>query len=65
MSLNKISATVTMSVTDLKKSPMKVIEEACPVAILNHNKVVYYCIPTNIWEDVQQKLNESQKEDET
>ena len=53
MALQKIKATKTASLTDLR-DPMKVIEAAGddPVAIMNRNKVIGYFVPesrTNIF----------------
>lgn len=46
MSIQKIKATKTASLTDLR-DPMKVIEAAGddPVAIMNRNKVIGYFVP--------------------
>lgn len=40
------------SISDLKKNPMLTVQSAHgePVAILNRNQPVFYCIPANIYE---------------
>jgi mRNA-degrading endonuclease RelE of RelBE toxin-antitoxin system len=45
--LHPIYADLSASVTDLKKNPMKILAagEGSPVAILNRNEPVFYCVP--------------------
>ena len=63
--INTILSNIAASISDLKKNPMQVIKEGGgnTVAILNHNKPAFYCVPVetyetlmNIIEDIE--LNE-------
>lgn len=58
--LNSILADSTASVSDLKKNPMAVVRggEGFPVAILNRNKPAFYCIPSESWELLMDKLED-------
>lgn len=44
------------SISDLKKNPMQVLNDAGgeAVAILNHNKPAFYIVPTNAYQQIQQ-----------
>lgn len=47
-----ILTTLAASITDLKKHPMQTIESANgePLAILNRNEPVFYCVPAKMYE---------------
>jgi antitoxin StbD len=51
---------ITASVTELKKDPMNTVAagEGFPVAILNRNEPVFYCIPTKAYEDLLDRLED-------
>lgn len=42
------------SISELKKNPIKVLEEAegHPVRILNRDQTVFYCVPPDIYEQL-------------
>ena len=48
------------SITELKKNPSKLINEAngCPVAILNHNVAAAYLIPSETFESLLELLDD-------
>jgi len=48
--INEISSNYTASISDLKKSPMGIMEKGESVAILNRNQPVFYCVPPDIYE---------------
>lgn len=50
----KILATQSVSITELKKDPMAVIEAGEPVVVLNRNTPVFYCVPPELY---QQMIN--------
>lgn len=54
-----LSDTVT-SISELKKNPMSVIKEAdgMPVAVLNRNQPVFYCIPAKSYEAILEMLDD-------
>ena len=56
--LSHILADASISVTDLKKNPMGVLETGLPVAVLHHNKPAYYCVPSNVWEAIIEQLDD-------
>ena len=49
-----ILASTTASVTELKKDPMNTVAagEGFPVAILNRNEPVFYCVPRKAYERI-------------
>jgi antitoxin StbD len=74
--MTQILANYTASISELKKSPSSVIEEAHgeTVAILNHNKPSAYLVPSDVYEnmmdilddyylmkEVEERLNDGQK----
>jgi antitoxin StbD len=56
--LSHILADASISVTELKKNPMGVLEAGSPVAVLHHNKPAYYCVPSNVWEAIIEQLED-------
>ena len=57
---NIILADVAASVSELKKNPMATVAagEGFPVAILNHNEPVFYCVPAHAYEALMDKLED-------
>ncbi|HDR9768105.1 TPA: type II toxin-antitoxin system prevent-host-death family antitoxin [Burkholderia cepacia ATCC 25416] len=55
-----ILASVTASVSELKRNPMGTVAagEGFPVAILNHNEPAFYCIPAKTWEAMVERLDD-------
>ena len=60
MDAQKILADISVSVSELKKNPMAVINagEGFPVAVLNRNKPAFYCIPAEAYELLIDKLED-------
>ncbi len=58
--MDRILASASVSISDLKKNPSRVINEAegAPVAILNHNKPSAYLVPAATFEAVMEKLED-------
>ncbi len=58
--MTKILAKYTASISELKKSPSSVIEEAGnePVAILNHNKPIAYLVPSSLYEKMMEIIDD-------
>lgn len=48
--MERIFTSLTASISELKKNPMAVIDSNEPVAILNRNKPVFYCIPADMYD---------------
>jgi antitoxin StbD len=50
----------SVSISELKKNPTAVIEEAAgfPVAVLNHNKPAAYLVPAAAFEAMMEKLDD-------
>lgn len=57
---NAIYANATVSITDLRRNPGAVIDEAGlePVAILNHNRATAYLVPADAFEIMMEKLED-------
>ena len=57
---NLILAETTASVSELKKNPMGTVAagEGFPVAILNRNAPVFYCVPAKAYEALMNKLED-------
>lgn len=48
------------SISELKKNPMKTVDSAAgrPLAILNRNRPVFYCVPPVVWHEIQERLED-------
>jgi antitoxin StbD len=57
---SQILADVAASVSELKKNPMATVAsgEGFPVAILNHNEPVFYCVPAAAYASLMNKLED-------
>ena len=55
-----ILSDVSASVTELKKNPMLTVAagEGLPVAILNRNEPVFYCVPAKAYEELMSYLED-------
>ncbi len=55
-----ILAETTASVSDLKKNPMDTVAagQGLPVAILNRNEPVFYCVPAKAYEALMDRLED-------
>lgn len=55
-----ILAETTASVSELKKNPMGTVAagEGFPIAILNRNETVFYCVPAKAYEALMDKLED-------
>ncbi len=58
--MDRILASASVSISDLKKNPSRVIHDAegAPVAILNHNKPSAYLVPAATFEAVMEQLED-------
>ena len=58
--MTKILANYTTSISELKKSPSAVIEEAGgeAVAILNHNRPSAYIVPSDLYEKMMDIIDD-------
>lgn len=58
--MQNILADVAVSVSELKKNPSSVLSNAngLPVAVLNHNRVMGYMVPANVYEAMVERLDE-------
>ncbi|MCK4675624.1 MAG: type II toxin-antitoxin system Phd/YefM family antitoxin [Gammaproteobacteria bacterium] len=58
--VHTVLADVTTSISELKKNPMAVVEqgEGFPVAVLNRNQPVFYCVPAVAYEALMDKLED-------
>ncbi|HHR6080448.1 TPA: type II toxin-antitoxin system Phd/YefM family antitoxin [Providencia alcalifaciens] len=50
----------TSSISEFKKNPSAAMNESNgePVAILSHNKAIFYCVPTDLFELMVEKLGD-------
>lgn len=55
-----ILADTVVSVSDLKKNPIKVVAMGAgfPVAVLNRNQPAFYCVPAQAYETLMDKLED-------
>ena len=60
--IQRVEAAVSVSVSDLKKSPTAVMNEAKgeAVAILNHNRIMAYMLPAETYEAMLDRLDDLQ-----
>lgn len=58
--MQRVEAEVAVSVSDLKKNPTAIVDEArgAPVAILNHNRVMAYMVPAETYEAMLERLDD-------
>lgn len=58
--MQRVEASISASVSDLRKSPSGVLEAAKgePVAILNHNTVMAYMVPADVYEAMLDRLDD-------
>lgn len=56
----QLFASVAASITELKRDPMGTVSagEGGPVAILNRNEPTFYCVPTQAFEALMEKLED-------
>jgi len=56
----QILSELAASISDLKKNPMGVVAagEGFPVAILNRNVPVFYCVPADVYESMMSRLED-------
>jgi len=58
--MDRIYARASVSISDLKKNPSRIINEAegSPVAILNHNKPSAYLVPAEAFEALMERFED-------
>ena len=58
--MQRVEANIAVSVSDLKKSPSAVMDEANgeAVAVLNHNRIMAYMVPADVYEKMLEKLDD-------
>ena len=58
--MQNIFANVAVSVSELKKNPSAVMTGAAgmPVAVLNHNRVMGYMVPAELYEAMMERLED-------
>jgi len=58
--MQRVEANVAISVSDLKKSPSAVMAQANgeAVAVLNHNRIMAYMIPADMYEAMMEELDD-------
>ena len=59
--MEKLLTDLTISMSDFKKNPAKVLREAGeqPVAILNHNKAAFYLVEPGLFEAMLEDLEDA------
>ena len=57
--MERVLASRSVSITELKRSPSAVLEQAGsePVAVLNHNRPADYLLPPHVYAVILQRLN--------
>lgn len=57
--MEQVLATRSVSITELKRSPSAVLEQAGvePVAVLNHNRPAAYLLSPDVYESILKRLN--------
>jgi antitoxin StbD len=55
-----ICSDIVASISELKSNPMATVQSANgrPLAILNRNQPVFYCIPANLYEAMMEMLDD-------
>lgn len=57
---NRILATMSISVSELKKNPMTAVGsgDGLPIAVLNHNTPAFYCVPADAYELLMDRIDD-------
>lgn len=57
---NQILTDVAASISELKANPMRVVAsgEGMPIAVLNRNEPVFYCVPAKAYEAMMDMLED-------
>lgn len=60
--MDTIYADLTVSMTEFKKNPAKIVRSADrkPVAVLNHNKPAFYMLAPELFEALLEKLDDKE-----
>ena len=60
LDMQSVLADVAVSVSELKKNPSGVMAGAggMPVAVLNHNRVMGYMVPAELYEQMMERLDD-------
>ena len=60
--MSTVLSSTTIGITELKRNPMIVVEEADgeAVAVLNRNKPVFYAIPAEAYEAILERLEDAE-----
>lgn len=60
LSMQNILADIAVSVSELKKNPSGIMAGAggMPVAVLNHNRVMGYMVPAELYEQMMERLDD-------
>lgn len=58
--MQRVLADMAVSVSELKKNPSAVLSGARggPVAVLNHNRVMGYMVPADVFEAMMERLDD-------
>jgi len=58
--MQSVLADMAVSVSELKKNPSAVMNSAHggPVAVLNHNRVMGYMVPADVFEAMMERLDD-------
>ncbi|NBA93749.1 type II toxin-antitoxin system Phd/YefM family antitoxin [Pseudomonas sp. R5(2019)] len=58
--MQNVLANIAVSVSELKKNPSAVLSGAggSPVAVLNHNRVMGYMVPAEVFEAMMERLDD-------
>ncbi|WQN26295.1 type II toxin-antitoxin system prevent-host-death family antitoxin [Stutzerimonas stutzeri] len=58
--MQRILADVAVSVSELEKNPSGILAGAggMPVAVLNHNRVMGYLVPAELYEQLMERLDD-------
>jgi len=58
--MQRVEAVLSASISDLRKSPSGIMEAAHgePVAILNHNRIMAYMVPAEIYEAMLDRIDD-------
>ena len=62
MTINSVLTDIAISIEELKKNPLSVVDESdgFPVAVIADDKPVFYCIPADKYEMLQDKLDDAE-----
>jgi len=59
---NQVLSEAKVSISEFKKNPEAAVDsgQGFPIAVLNQNKPIFYCVPAEVYEDMVDRLDDQE-----